>query len=153
MFLKLFNKLFLTKEIKSQVGELHFRRYRLFSTPWVRLYLHKICKEDQDLHMHDHPWNFYSLILKGSYYERYRLGPHYSITMNEFRTPGTIVKHDRSDIHQLEYLENSPVWTLVLAYGQYSNWGYRIKNPQDNNRFTTWINHKSYRKLKNSNKL
>lgn len=69
MMNSLFKILFLAKEIKSKTGELHFRRYRLFWTPWFALYIHRIYKADEDPYPHSHPWNFISLILNGGYIE------------------------------------------------------------------------------------
>jgi hypothetical protein len=59
----------LVKEIRSKEGILHFQRYELFKTPWFRCYLHRIFEGDKDLHLHNHPWNFLGIILKGSYIE------------------------------------------------------------------------------------
>lgn len=66
---KLINSLLLVKEIKSKQGEVHFRRYRLLQTPWFAIYIHHILISDQDKDMHDHPWNFTSVILEGAYRE------------------------------------------------------------------------------------
>lgn len=33
------------------------------------IYLHKFCRSDDDRALHDHPWDFWSLILKGAYTE------------------------------------------------------------------------------------
>ena len=61
---------FLAKEIISKDGVVHFRRYRLLSTPWFNIYIHNILRSDEDAHFHDHPWGFFSFILnctKGGY--------------------------------------------------------------------------------------
>src|SRR5271170_2244259 len=51
-----------------------------------RLYLHKFYRGDEDLHLHDHPWPFTSLILTRGYWEQtpYKEGDDWEIrTMDE----------------------------------------------------------------------
>lgn len=141
MFIKWLTDLLLVKEIRSKNGELHFRRWRFFACPWFRIYLHKICLPDYDEHMHDHPWNFVSLILKGGYLEKFATDSNYSLTLCELRRPGNIVKRTRYDIHKIEKLLSSSNWSLVFAWGKYENWGYRADDQ--------WIDHKLYRLRKN----
>lgn len=57
------------REIRSKENVLHFRRWQILALPWGTLYLHHIARADQDEHLHNHPWNFTSLILKGGYVE------------------------------------------------------------------------------------
>lgn len=134
---KIFNELFLIKRIESKTGELHFLRYRLFSSPWFRIYIHKICLSDYDLHCHNHPWNFISLILKGIYKQKIiSLYEYYKICF-----PFNIFRLKRDEFHHLTLL-NGPVWTIVFAYGQYHEWGYLTESG--------FCDHKTYRKLKNS---
>jgi hypothetical protein len=65
---KIIKKLFLAKEIISKEGVLHFRRWRIIECLLFNIYIHKIYVKDNDLH--DHPWNYFSLILSGSYIEK-----------------------------------------------------------------------------------
>lgn len=132
---------FLDKEIVSRAGVLHFRRYRLFRTPWCALYLHKICQSDNDLDMHDHPWNFQSLIVKGAYREASKYPPNFDyIHLNSYY-PGDVVKHQAEDAHKITLITN-PVWTLVYTTGRSRVWGYQTPKG--------WINHEEYRRLKNA---
>ena len=62
--------IFLNKEIISKEGVLHFRRWTIFSCYYFSIYIHQIFKADEDLHLHNHPWNYCSIILYGSYVER-----------------------------------------------------------------------------------
>lgn len=43
-------------------------RYNLFECPWFSIKIHKILQDDRDC-PHDHPWAFFSIILKGGYIE------------------------------------------------------------------------------------
>lgn len=135
------NKLFLVKTITSKEGNLHFKRWRFFACPWLRIYLHKICLPDYDAHMHDHPWNFISLILYGGYVEKYSAGPNYENIYHNTNRPGKIIKRKRSDVHKIEKLINNSNWSLVIAWGKYKIWGYRVDSG--------WIDHKLYRLNKN----
>ncbi len=134
--------LLLVKEIKSKEGIVHFRRWRFFSSPWFRIYLHKICRSDLDKHLHTHPWNFISLILNGGYTQKL-WGDYTQIeyqTVKRFDT----VKMGRYDGHHIT-LTKCPTWTLVFAYGKYKEWGYLTKRG--------FINNIDYRSLKNSGEL
>ncbi len=141
----LIRKLFLVKEIISQDGVVHFRRYRLISTPWFNLYIHQILKSDEDLHMHDHPWDFYSFILYGSYSEETSYYPYFRVIHTKTYPTRTLVEHDARDAHQLT-LKTPVVWTLVLTTGRAREWGYRI-GPEE------WIDFKTYRQLKRAGQL
>lgn len=77
--IKIIRFLFLVKEIKSRYGHVHFRRYRLLSTPWFSIYIHHILKSDEDKDPHDHPFNFSSLILSGAYQEMVGGADHHSL--------------------------------------------------------------------------
>lgn len=141
---KIIRRLFLVKEIISKQGEVHFRRYRLLQTPWLALYIHQILKSDEDKHFHDHPWNFQSLILKGSYREQYTLPPNHWVIRNKTYELGDVVQRKAEDAHQIT-LRTPEVWTLVLTSGRERVWGYQTE--------FGWIDFKSYRQLKNEGKL
>lgn len=50
-------------------GSLYMGRYCLFESRWLSARVHHIATADLDRHMHDHPWNFVSLVLRGGYLE------------------------------------------------------------------------------------
>lgn len=144
LIVNIINYFFLVKQIVSKEGEVHFRRYRLLETPWKNIYIHNIRQSDKDHDFHDHPWSFESLILFGAYLEFSRLFPDFMFLYNKKYYPGDIIKHHAQDVHQIVLLTPS-VWTLVVTSGRKREWGYRTKSG--------WIDHKTYRKLKNENKL
>lgn len=115
---------FLTRTIRSREGVLHFRRWRLFSIPWFRIYLHEIHKEDEDAHLHNHPWNFASLILRGGYVERFKDG----MGGVNWVLPWTWNVKQAEEYHKVESLfYPSPSISLVFAWGPYRPWGYLTK--------------------------
>jgi hypothetical protein len=132
------DKFFLVKEIRSQKGELHFLRWRLLQIPWFRVYIHKICLPDYDSDKHTHPWNFLSLILRGGYTQE--LSHKRYVTVKQF----DVVQMSRHEGHRIT-LNESPTWTLVIAYGKYIDWGYLTT--------TGFMHHKKYRTLKNEGNL
>lgn len=133
-------KIFLVKEIISKQGDLHFQRYRLLETPWFAIYIHRISKSDMDKDMHDHPWDFASFILQGSYLEACKYYPDFETVIKNVYTAGSMITHRAEDAHQLTLL-TGVVWTLVFTSGHTGKWGYQTDNG--------WVDHKEYRKLKN----
>lgn len=142
---KLIRKYLLTKEIVSKQGQVHFRRYRLLQLPWFAVYVHQLCRSDQDLDPHDHPWHFQSVILEGSYHEMSNCYPDFNGPQYKQYYTGDVIKHHAEDVHKIT-LVSTEVWTLVFASGRKRDWGYRLSNG-------AWIDHKSYRQLKNEGKL
>ncbi len=139
------NKLFLVKEIRSKEGELHFLRYRLLETPWFRIYIHKICVSDYDAHLHTHPWNFLSFILKGGYLQETTAHPkeNYRTETHRYEQFDS-VEMTRYQGHRITLTKN-PTWTLCFAYGSYGPWGYLTDQG--------FIGHKLYRIMKNEGRL
>lgn len=141
---RLVRKLLLVKEILSKTGEVHFRRYRLLQTPWFAVYVHQICRSDMEQDMHDHPWNFSSVILEGAYREASSYPPNFDkIYLHDYYS-GDVIEHQAEDAHKLT-LVSQEVWTLVFTSGRTRYWGYQTK--------TGWIGHQEYRQLKNEGKL
>lgn len=144
-------KYLLVKEIVSKEGVVHFRRYRLLSTPLLNIYVHNILASDEDDDPHDHPWGFVSFILKGAYLEEWQaahLEWMYRIKrelVKDERTFGSLIIHEAKDFHKIT-LRTPSVWTLVFASGHdRPNWGYQTK--------IGWVNFKEYRELKREGKL
>lgn len=47
----------------------YMRRWRFLNTPWFGIRLHHIIRSDYDRELHDHPFTFLSIILRGGYTE------------------------------------------------------------------------------------
>lgn len=58
-------------DIPSQInkGQVYLRRLRVINTPWFGVMVHWINEPDTGRWPHDHPWNFYSWVLRGAVYE------------------------------------------------------------------------------------
>lgn len=138
--LSLLKKLFLVKEIKSKEGVLHFQRYRIIECSLFAIYVHYIAKSDEDKFPHSHPWNFWSLILFGGYYEA--LVKKYSFKKEYFKKQFLSIGYRYyDDYHQINLIK--PTWTLVLCSPRNEDytWGYLTDEGH--------VNFDVYRKNKN----
>lgn len=66
-----------------EIGET-FYRFQLLKTPWRNIYLHFLDAPRPHPHCHDHPWHFWTLLLRGGYEETTRSG-------STWRVPGTVL--------------------------------------------------------------
>ena len=102
--------------------ENYLTRWRLIETPWGSIYLHRMDGPDSRPTLHDHPWNFLSIVLRGGYVER-RLDPMTREVDEAHRV--TTVNHMRThDAHAIVSLLRVPSWTLVLVGARRRTWGY-----------------------------
>lgn len=107
-----------------------------------RLYLHKFYRGDEDLHLHDHPWPFVSLILTRGYWEEtlWRPGDGYVKGSyptwgadNEWRTKKfyrrfSLLRRPATWKHRVILKDSKPVWTIVKTGVKERSWGFWIKN-------------------------
>lgn len=109
-------------------GKVYLNRWG-FRTRWFGVYLHRIESPDPGDFMHDHPWSFVSLILRGGYVERRCLARdvaspiarrgsemvrHYARHLNRVRL---------DECHQIIAVEEN-TWTLVLSGPVRREWGF-----------------------------
>lgn len=60
---------------KDGTEDVYLHRLRIVQTPWFGLYVHDLNLPDADPDPHDHPWNFWSLVLRGGYSEEIHYDP------------------------------------------------------------------------------
>lgn len=101
------------------------RWYLVPRNPYLNVYLHKFVRSDDDRALHDHPWWFLSLILKGAYIEHRQDG-------TTLRSRGSIARREPTTLHRVELLPHStldhheePVWTLFLTGPKVREWGFK----------------------------
>ena len=114
-------------------------RYYLFlkdrkSFPF-NITLHKILISDEHT-LHNHPWNWGAIILKGGYWEHTPEGKFW-------RGPGSIRFRKASDLHYLELAKDKdgneiPCWSLFFMGKQQTDWGFKVNNKI--------VNHEKYLK-------
>jgi hypothetical protein len=123
-------------------GEDYIHRYYIFlkDRSWFpfNVTLHKIVKSDIPV-LHDHPWGFVTIILKGGYWEHTPVFNHEGKMITTFQTwrgPGSIIKHKANDFHWLELPYDKPATTLFFMGPQRRVWGF-LKNNK-------WVQHETF---------
>jgi hypothetical protein len=151
-------KLFKHEDITDpHTGALYLRRFFISprdpetkkDTP--RLYLHKFFLGDSDRDLHDHPWPFKSLILKGGYWE-HRINPIYQKwcqdpdrlpeempqeTLVTWYGSGSLLTRGAKWTHKVELPQGRTAWTLVRTGVKERDWGFHT--------ILGWCLHSNYR--------
>ena len=130
-FHKIMNKLGRYRLIPDRrTGQDYMHRYYLFlkDRSWFpfNLTLHKIVRIDDPI-MHDHPWSYLTIVLKGGYWEHTPVFSNEGKMIAEFQTwrgPGSIIKRGSKEYHWLELHNNEPVTTLFFMGPQLREWGF-----------------------------
>lgn len=117
--------------------DVYLTRWRIVQTPWGGVYLHAIRRPDHDRHLHDHPWSFASIILRGGYVEERETSAAVAIAIANMRDNHgldlgrrrkfgvarvNVVR--RGAFHSIRRLLRVPTWSLVLVGPRRSGWGY-----------------------------
>lgn len=105
-------------------GEQYMDRFRIVNLPdWLGGYgirIHHIYRSDSGRDLHDHPFDFISIIIAGPGYTEYtkagaRFYPQFSI-----------IRRRAEDLHRLEL--TAPVWTVVLRGPRRKRWGFATED-------------------------
>lgn len=114
--------------------EPYLERYYLFlkereSFPF-NVFLHKFLKSDPD-DVHDHPWPYATLILKGGYWEWI---PHFDTVGRKtgeyqvWRSPGHFRVSKANSFHRIELDPDITAWTLFMPGAKQRDWGFLVRN-------------------------
>lgn len=98
-------------------AETYLTRYRIVQTPWFGVYVHRFDGPDSRPTLHDHPWPFLSLVLRGGYSERRRYGGPL-VRIRRLNVKAT------TDLHYIDHLHRTPTWTLMVVGRRVRTWGY-----------------------------
>lgn len=82
-----------------------------------KVHLHHIVRSDEDYWLHDHPWNFVSIVLWEGYTEE-------TLTGTRRIRAGQVVRHRQRDAHRLTL--RRPAWTLCFVTGKKKKWGFHL---------------------------
>ena len=109
-------------------------RWVLFSCPWLGLYVHRFNKSDYTRALHDHPWPFIAVVIKGGYWE------HHDQTadgqaVRVFQPPGSVLYRPAVWRHRVElkrvwlYYQAAPYyeqasWSIVFVGPRQRPWGF-----------------------------
>jgi len=88
----------------------------------LKVYLHIFHRSDSD-ELHDHPWNYTSVILWRGYNEE-RQHPCGPVKLKRRIWPGMIIHRKAEHAHRVELLNSKPAVTLVFISGYKRNWGF-----------------------------
>lgn len=151
LFHKIMNKLGRYRLIPDRAtGADYLHRYYIFlkdrtSFPF-NVTLHKIVRSDDPI-MHDHPWSYTTLILKGGYWEHTPVFDKDGKMLAQFQTwrgPGSVISRKAGEYHWLE-LDNSvgPATTLFFMGRQKREWGFLVQTKKGLHRWIKWTDYLS----------
>ena len=111
------------------------RWYLIPRNRWFNIYLHKFLRDDDDRALHDHPWWFISIMLKGSYIEhcdplQYPYDGYWArVRLAEHRATPSIAFRAAEHRHRVELQQRPdgsrvPCWTLVVTGRKAREWGF-----------------------------
>lgn len=111
------------------------RWYVIPRNPLVNVYLHKFMRDDDDRALHDHPWNFLSIMLWGSYREHRDIetrGSDFTFFRSAEKVRGwlSIAYRRATDRHRVTLRKSLstgnpiPCWTLVITGPRVRDWGF-----------------------------
>lgn len=88
----------------------------------ISIRIHHIMRHDDDRHLHDHPWNARTIVLKGYYFEE---------TPKQFKT---LVKRGAGDtarigfgqFHRIHTVSQGGVYTLFISGKHRGTWGFLV---------------------------
>lgn len=93
--------------------------------PSVRV--HEIIASDDDRAFHDHPWWYFSIILRGGYWEVrpcYDASDLYEGDVRTWYGPGSVIFRRAASWHRLE-IPNGSTCTTLFTTGRYARrWGF-----------------------------
>ena len=149
MLLKLLDRLGRKRIVMDRVeNEPYLERYYLFLRDRERfpfnVFLHKFLKSDPD-DVHDHPWPYATLILKGGYWEWI---PHFDTVGRKtgeyqvWRGPGHFRVSKANSFHRIELDPDITAWTLFMPGPKQRDWGFLVRNK--------WVQWEQYLKQRKS---
>jgi len=124
-----------------QDKEPYLERYYIFikergNFPF-NIFLHKFLKSDPD-DLHDHPWSYTTIILRGGYWEHTKNDKDEII--KKWWGPGTIRRSPATQLHRIELdpttAGTQEVWTLFIPGSKQREWGFETSNG--------WIDNEKY---------
>lgn len=103
-------------------------RYTIFKCKYFYIKIHKALISDPD-DLHDHPWNYISIILWGGYWEETKhtgegYNSEYRFTTRKWYSPLSILKRRGDKPHKLIIPEGKYSISLIFVGRRYRNWSY-----------------------------
>jgi lipid-A-disaccharide synthase-like uncharacterized protein len=123
-------------------GKLYLRRWRLAGynakLPYLfgrSVMVHRLLLPDQDKNPHDHPWSFWTLVLKGGYVEHVYLTRDRRRARTDDDQPVSVVRglfaldwRPAEHMHRIDALPDGDAWTFLVTRGEREHkWGFWTK--------------------------
>ena len=135
MFFRILEKLGRKRIVMDRVdNEPYLERYYVFLRDRSRfpfnIFVHRFLKSDPD-DEHDHPWPYFTLILKGGYWE---WRPQFDTKGNKINEiakwcgPGHFRWCRATSYHRIEIDPNVTCWTLFCPGPKQRDWGFLVRN-------------------------
>jgi len=99
---------------------LYLRRWLLFSTRRLTVYIHRITQPDLDRNLHDHPWNSLIVIMRGGYIEETPTG------LVSYMAP-RIRYMPAEHTHRIALHYRGTTWSLVFCGRHKRTWGFHTE--------------------------
>lgn len=154
--------------IPNRFGGPYLRRWYLIPrNPFINVYLHHFLSSDDDRALHDHPWWFVSLILRGGYIEmgesaEGKMTALCRTAVTDIRSPfwrRCIAFRPATHRHRVVLAHSvvlatteereQPCWTLIVTGRRSREWGFWCKRRDQflqrraGDRFVPWQNFES----------
>jgi len=122
-----------TLTLRRADGTIYLKRWRLIQTPWFGVFLHRIGGPDPGVDLHDHPWSFRSVILRGGYTQvtaprhlacRWAAVEPGSPGWRLHYGAGQVNRMSLSMAHAIVAVDRTPTWSLVLTGRRQRVWGF-----------------------------
>lgn len=114
--------------------EPYLERYYVFlkDRTWFpfNVFIHKFLKSDPD-DVHDHPWPYATLILRGGYYEwipQFNGSGKMTCEVRKWRGAGHFRICSQNSYHRIELKEGVTAWTMFMPGPQKREWGFLVNN-------------------------
>ena len=125
-----------------QNNEPYLERYYLFLKDRKRfpfnIFLHKFIKSDPD-EVHDHPWPYATLIVKGGYWEYTPIFNNHNQKIGErvqWYGAGSFRTASATSYHRIVLDPNIECWTVFMPGPQTREWGFLVNN--------RWVPHEQF---------
>lgn len=133
-------ELFRREVIPRHDDEPYLERLIVFRCDWFSVLLHKFVGGDDEC-MHDHPWNFIAILLKGGYVEWTPVHAHWLnggvVEISRWYGPGSILYRPAAWTHRVDILQQKSVISLVIHGPKVRSWGFWTK-------LKGWLHHSKY---------
>lgn len=104
----------------------YMKRYWLIPYTWewpVAIRINNILRPDADPYLHDHPWPWRTIVLRGWYLEEDVFGRF------QLRQAGYTGGNSAETMHRIDEVSRGGVWTLFFSFRKSNDWGFMVGNP------------------------